>query len=164
YFNDAIKDIQNIVRIPSFASKPEKDAPYGLAVKEVLEETLEICNKLGFKTYKDPENRYGYAEYGNGEKLFGIIGHLDVVPSGDLNKWDYPPFSGEIANNFLYGRGVLDDKGPTILNIYAIKYWMDQNWIPKTYKIRLIFGLTEETTWDSIDHYIKNEKVPDLGY
>ncbi|MDI4567623.1 MAG: M20 family metallopeptidase [Mycoplasma sp.] len=164
YFEDAIKDLQEVIKIPSFASQPALNAPYGVATREVLEKTISICSKLGFKTFKDSENRYGYAEYGDGEKLFGIICHLDVVPSGDESKWTFPPFSGQIANDYLYGRGSVDDKGPTILNIYAIKYWMDQNWKPKNYRIRLIFGLTEETTWESIAHYIKNEELPDLGY
>ncbi|MBY7704420.1 M20/M25/M40 family metallo-hydrolase [Vibrio harveyi] len=46
----------------------------------------------------------------------------------------------------LIGRGSFDDKGPTMMNLYALKYLKDQGYNPDKYKIRMIFGLTEETT------------------
>lgn len=39
------------------------------------------------------------------------MAHFDVVPPGDADKWDRDPFSGEIADGRIYGRGTLDDKG-----------------------------------------------------
>ncbi|MHA1797339.1 MAG: M20/M25/M40 family metallo-hydrolase [Candidatus Helarchaeota archaeon] len=42
-----------------------------------------------------------------------ILSHLDVVPSQDLKKWEFPPFSGEFKDNFIWGRGALDCKGTT---------------------------------------------------
>ena len=49
----------------------------------------------------------------------GIIGHLDVVPEGE--GWTYPPFELTIRDDILYGRGTIDDKGPVIASLYAIK-------------------------------------------
>lgn len=37
-------------------------------------------------------------------------GHTDVVPAGDLSKWDFPPFSGEVKDGWLLGRGASDMK------------------------------------------------------
>lgn len=38
-----------------------------------------------------------------------LLAHLDVVPA-DETMWDVPPFSGEIRDDFLYGRGAIDNK------------------------------------------------------
>ena len=39
-----------------------------------------------------------------------LLAHLDVVPADDATKWDFPPFSAEIHDGFLYGRGAIDTK------------------------------------------------------
>ncbi|WFG99265.1 M20/M25/M40 family metallo-hydrolase [Spiroplasma citri] len=88
---------------------------------------------------------------------------MDVVPPGDLNKWEFEPFKPQIKDYKLFGRGSIDDKGFTIINLYALKYLKDHNYHPD-YTIRLIFGLTEETDWASIKAYMKTEGVPALGY
>ncbi|MCX7115617.1 MAG: succinyl-diaminopimelate desuccinylase [Gammaproteobacteria bacterium] len=52
-----------------------------------------------------------YAQYGTGSPLLVFAGHTDVVPPGDLNAWDTPPFELTEKDGFLYGRGVADMKG-----------------------------------------------------
>ena len=39
-----------------------------------------------------------------------LMAHLDVVPADDETKWDVPPFSAEIRDGFIYGRGTIDNK------------------------------------------------------
>jgi acetylornithine deacetylase/succinyl-diaminopimelate desuccinylase-like protein len=73
------------------------------------------------------------------------------------------PFKPIEKDGKLIGRGSFDDKGPTIMNLYALKYLKDQGFEPD-YKIRLIFGLTEETTWESIHAYVDTFGAADLGY
>lgn len=163
YFDQAIEKIKEIVSIPSYAGEPTKDAPYGEGVLKVLNFAIDLAKSLGFKTYIDSEKKYGYVEYGEGTEIFAILGHLDVVPPGNLEEWKIPPFKPEIINDILYGRGVLDDKGPTIIILYCLKYLKDYGYQPKR-RIRLIFGLTEETTWDSIETYMKKEGTPDFGF
>lgn len=43
--------------------------------------------------------------------LFCFAGHTDVVPTGPHDQWQYPPFSAEVVNGMLYGRGAADMKG-----------------------------------------------------
>ena len=40
----------------------------------------------------------------------GFSGHVDVVPPGDLSKWEFDPFLGNIVNGYLFGRGAVDMK------------------------------------------------------
>ncbi|WHQ36758.1 Sapep family Mn(2+)-dependent dipeptidase [Spiroplasma sp. SV19] len=163
YFSEALTKIQDIIQIPSVRSAAEPNAPFGAGTKAVLDYAINLATELGFKTYQDPENRYGYVEYGTGSEIFAILGHLDVVPAGDLKKWDFEPFQAQIKDGKLLGRGSFDDKGPTIINLYALKYLKDHNYQPD-YCIRLIFGLTEETDWASINAYMTTEGTPALGY
>ncbi|KMQ95484.1 peptidase m20 [Lasius niger] len=86
YFNQAIEKIKEIVSIPSYASLATKNAPYGENVSKVLHYAIDLAKSLGFKTYIDSENKYGYVEYGSGEEIFAILGHLDVVPPGNLEE------------------------------------------------------------------------------
>ncbi len=48
---------------------------------------------------------------GNGKKIIAIDGHIDTVDAGNLNNWNFDPFSGEIKDGFVYGRGSVDQKG-----------------------------------------------------
>ncbi|WP_308699429.1 Sapep family Mn(2+)-dependent dipeptidase [Spiroplasma poulsonii] len=151
------------MKIPSVRSAAQPNAPFGAGTKAVLDYAVNLAKELGFKTYQDPENRYGYVEYGTSAEIFAILRHLDVVPAGDLKKWDFKPFQPQISDGKLLGRGAFDDKGPTIINLYALKYLKDHNYQPD-YCIRLIFGLTEETDWASIKAYMAVEGTPALGY
>ncbi|MFN3658727.1 MAG: succinyl-diaminopimelate desuccinylase [Pseudolabrys sp.] len=58
---------------------------------------------------EDVENLY--ARIGTASPHLMLAGHTDVVPPGDEKAWTHPPFSGEIANGALYGRGAVDMKG-----------------------------------------------------
>nr|WP_245938571.1 M20/M25/M40 family metallo-hydrolase [Spiroplasma phoeniceum] len=59
---------------------------------------------------------------------------MDVVLLGDLNKWEFEPFKPQIKDNKLFGRGAIDDKGPTIINLYALKYLKDPIIANQSYK------------------------------
>jgi succinyl-diaminopimelate desuccinylase len=52
-----------------------------------------------------------YASFGMGAPHLCFAGHTDVVPVGDEAAWTHPPFSGEVVDGKLYGRGAADMKG-----------------------------------------------------
>ncbi len=52
-----------------------------------------------------------YARFGTAAPNFAFAGHTDVVPAGDEARWRFPPFSGEVADGRLWGRGASDMKG-----------------------------------------------------
>lgn len=159
YLDEIIKTTQKLIAFNSIQTEPLENMPFGKANYDCLETCLDVCKNLGF-TVKNLDGYAGYAEIGEGES-FGILAHLDVVPSGD--GWSVDPFSGEIIDGVLYGRGVLDDKGPIVCCIYAIKKLIDEGKMPNK-KIRIIFGCNEESGWECIKHYNKVEKMPEIGF
>jgi putative selenium metabolism hydrolase len=56
---------------------------------------------------------------GNGEKSILFDSHVDTVEVNDADKWDVPPFSGEIVDGRLHGRGSVDMKSAAAASIYA---------------------------------------------
>lgn len=108
----------------------------------------------------------GYAEFGEGEDLIGIVGHLDVVPAIE-DDWEYSPFVPTIDGNYIYGRGAIDDKGPVMASLYAMKavlnYCKDNN-IKINKRVRLIVGLNEEKNWKGIEYYKAHEEIPKIGF
>ena len=102
----------------------------------------------------------GYIEIGEGEKMLGIIGHLDVVPAD--NTWTYDPFNATINDNKIYGRGAVDDKGPVVAALYAMKAVNDNYKLDK--RVRLILGLNEENDWKCIERYKETEEIPTISF
>lgn len=162
-FIEFLGNLDRLISIPSYYQEDKSIYPFGENIQKVLEEMLSICKELGFKTYIDPEGYYGYAEVGEGDKLVGVLGHLDVVPPGNLEKWDNPPFSPVIKDGKYYGRGSQDDKGPTLAAIYALKTLLDSG-LKLNYRIRFIFGTDEENLWRDMPKYIEKEEMPTIGF
>lgn len=153
--------LKNLLSIESVAYQGDSKLPYGEGPAKALDYTLQHCAQLGFKTVNNGY-RYGYAEIGGGDRLIGILCHLDVVPAGD--GWESPAFSGNERNGRLYGRGVTDDKGPVAAVMYAMKDVLDRG-EQLNARVRLILGQTEETgDWVDLEEYKKHEELPDVGF
>src|SRR5882672_3731359 len=56
---------------------------------------------------------------GRKKKALLLLSHMDVVPA-DPQEWQVPPFSGEIRDGEIWGRGALDDKGPGVIELVAM--------------------------------------------
>ena len=161
--NDFLASLKTLISFPSVLNEGENGTPFGQAIQDVLEKTLEIAQEMGFQTYLDPEGYYGYAEIGQGEELLAVLCHLDVVPTGDLEDWQTPPFEATLKDGWLIGRGVQDDKGPSLAALYAVKCLLDQG-VAFTKRIRFIFGTDEETLWRCMNRYNQIEEKADLGF
>lgn len=157
---DIVRDTQELIRIRSVEDKPLPGKPFGEGVNQALEKALEISERLGFKV-KNCEGYAGFAEYGEGQDLVGVLVHLDVVPEGD--GWTYPPYAAEIHDNKIYGRGAIDNKGPAVACLYALKAIKDLN-LPVSKRVRIIFGTNEESGWGCMDYYMSHEEVPSCGF
>ena len=162
-FDQFLEDLQSLISIPSVYAKDDSPYPFGENIDKALKEMLSIAEKLGFVTYYDPKGYYGYADYGSGDTMIGVLGHLDVVPAGDLKHWTNPPFEVTLKDGRVYGRGVQDDKGPTLTAMYAFKAAVESG-LQVNKKVRFIFGTDEENLWRCINRYNELEQIPDYGF
>lgn len=163
-FQDAcIETIKEWVSVPSVLDEDAKDTPFGSEIQRALETALKTCESLGFTTYIDPDGYYGYAETGQGEELMAILCHLDVVPAGDLTKWNTDPFKAEVIDGKLYGRGTQDDKGPSVAALYAVYSLMKAGY-EFDKRIRFVFGTDEETLWREMNIYNEKEEKATFGF
>ncbi|OUP49457.1 dipeptidase PepV [Lachnoclostridium sp. An181] len=159
--DEIFASVKESVAILSVKSEPKEGAPYGEEIQKALVHTLELGKKLGFKT-GNVDNRVGWIEYGEGEEMVGVLGHLDVVPLGE--GWEHDPLGCEVVDGKMYGRGVVDDKGPTIAAIYAMKAIKDLG-LPIERRIRVLFGTDEENGSSCVKHYIANGgEKPTVGF
>ena len=158
-----VEAVKRLVRFPSVLQEGENGTPFGQAIQDVLEDTLVLTEELGFTTYLDPEGYYGYAELGSGQECLAILCHLDVVPAGDVAEWQTNPFEATVKDGYLYGRGVQDDKGPSMVALYAVKALVDAG-VTFNKRIRFIFGTDEETLWRCMNRYNELEEVATMGF
>ncbi|WP_242258731.1 dipeptidase [Streptococcus thoraltensis] len=163
HHEEFLEATKTIVAYPSVLKEGENGTPFGQAIQDVLEKTLDICQKIGFETYIDPEGYYGYADIGQGSETLAILCHLDVVPEGDVHLWNTNPFECVEKDGKLYGRGTQDDKGPSMMALYATKALLDAN-VELNKKIRFIFGTDEETLWRCMNRYNAIEEKATFGF
>lgn len=161
YKDEFFKDLSTVLSIPSANSPADTKYPYGKATGDALDAFLNIAKEMGFKT-KNYDYRVGYAEFGEGEKMIAVLCHLDVVPAGE--GWSEDPFQPRLIEGKIYSRGVADDKGPAMANLYAMKALKDEGFQPNC-RIRLIVGLNEEKGFGCMKHYRQiGAELPVAGY
>jgi succinyl-diaminopimelate desuccinylase len=85
--------------------------------------------ELGFTVKKIPSNGVSnlWAEYGKNGPLFAFSGHTDVVPPGNINKWQSSPFEATIKEGYLFGRGAADMKSALAAMLVACKIFLKKN-------------------------------------
>jgi succinyl-diaminopimelate desuccinylase len=167
--DEMVTALQGVLRIPSVEAPAAGDAsPFGAPVREALDYTLKLCDKLGFRT-KDVAGYAGHAEFGSGHEMIAALGHLDVVPEGD--RWEHEPYGAQLDGGYIYARGASDDKGPTYAALFGAKAIMECR-LPISRRIRVIFGCNEESGFGCVEHYFnvaKEERplyafTPDAGF
>ena len=159
---EIVADLQKLIQIPSVLDEKAVSAemPFGPKPLEALNFMLNEGQKAGFLT-KNIDNMAGHIEMGEGDETLGILCHVDVVPEG--NGWTYPPFEGIEADGKVYGRGAIDDKGPTIAAWMAMKL-VKESGIELNKKVRMIIGTDEESGFRCVTRYFEKEAMPEIGF
>src|ERR1700741_4484965 len=141
---DALSIPRDLVRCPSVT-------PADAGALGVLENLL---TSHGFEVHRVTFSEPGtadidnlYARIGPGAPHITFAGHTDVVPPGDEAAWSHGPFSGEVKDGFLYGRGAVDMKGGIACSVAAVlQYLRDNGGKPKGSISFLITGDEEDVS------------------
>ena len=157
-FEQMKADLKSIVDINSEYSEDVK--PFGSGPRKALDQALKLMEEKGLRT-TNVDYYCGFGETGQGEKLIGILAHLDVVPAGD--GWDSDPYDMIEKDGYVFGRGVTDDKGAGIASMYALKYLIDEGYEFKK-RVRLILGCNEEKGSACIRYYVSKYGHVDYGF
>ncbi len=161
-FDEQIQSIKELISIPSVSrGEALPGMPLGRHVHDALTYTLELAGKLGFESARSLDGYCGVVDYGTGDEMLMIMAHLDVVPAGPA--WSSDPFAPEIRNGRLYGRGVVDDKGPAVCALYALSAVREAG-VPLRRRVRILLGCDEEKDWACIDRYKRTEPEPALAF
>lgn len=155
-----INSVCEILKIRSVEGPPLEGKPFGEGVAQALDYALNLAKSFGLRT-KNLDNYAGWAEWGEGDEMVGILVHLDVVPEG--SGWTYPPFGGEIHDGKIYGRGASDNKGPAMTAIYALKVLKDAG-VKFNRRVRVIFGTNEESGMKCIKYYLEHDEEPTMAF
>ena len=149
------------IHIPSVKAERDGDAPFGKEVARALHTALADAAAMGFET-RNIDNYAGDVRMGKlGVEPLGILGHLDVVPTGD--GWKVDPFAAVIEDGRMYGRGTSDDKGPAVAALYAMLA-VKRAGIPLKREVRLILGCDEESGWEDMHYYAAHMDMPKVGF
>lgn len=119
-YSSTLKLAQKLINIPSLS-------PKDLGCQDILIKRLTRC---GFTVepinFKDTKNFWAWKKGKKGleGKTVTFAGHTDVVPTGFIESWDFPPFCATIRNGFLFGRGAADMKGAIAAMIIAVENFL----------------------------------------
>jgi len=78
------------------------------------------------------------------DKKIWVMTHIDVVPPGDLSKWDTDPYEAVVKDGKIFGRGVEDNGQELVASLFAIKTLMEMGIEPE-YDVCLLLVADEET-------------------
>ena len=134
-----LAELATVVRIPSVGgTDAENDAQHYIALRlgeaglEVDHWQLDLADLTSRDDFPgmevDRREAWGVVARlpgtGDGASLM-LNGHIDVVPIGDADAWNDPPFAAEMRNDTMFGRGTCDMKAGLIANVFAVQAIQD---------------------------------------
>lgn len=134
---DPVNFAAELIRCPSVTPA---DAGALDLLEKVLTEIGFTCTRLPFQEPDTARVDNLYARLGDAAPHICFAGHTDVVPVGAADNWQKDPFSGEISDDKLWGRGAADMKGAIAAFVAATADYLSQNGKPKGSISLLITG------------------------
>jgi len=164
YTDEMMKSLKEFIAIDSVydESTVDKENPFGKGVSNALQYIEKLAKKDGF-IVKNYDNMVVEILTNELEPNVTIMAHADVVPTG--TGWPQDPFTLTEKGDFLYARGVADDKGPLLSCYYGLKALRDNNLLGN-YQVRFLVGGNEERGSACMEHYFKTlkKKQPTFGF
>ncbi|MFJ7438944.1 succinyl-diaminopimelate desuccinylase [Methylorubrum thiocyanatum] len=115
---------QALIRCPSVT--PEEGGALSFLAERLTEAGFSVERPV-FSEAGTPDIENLYARIGTAGPVLVFAGHTDVVPPGEAASWTHGPFSGEITDGFLYGRGAVDMKGGIACMLAATLSFLDRH-------------------------------------
>ena len=147
------KNLSEIIKVPAMSNKEKESV---LFLKD-------MCEKAGFDEVRIDGLGNLLARVGNGPRKLVIDAHIDTVGIGDRSQWKKDPFSGDIENGLVHGRGTSDQTGGAASMITAGRILKELGYKGQ-YSVWFAFTIIEEDC-DGIcwKYLIEEEKfVPDF--
>lgn len=141
--------LSEMIRLPTVSAELEERgaAPFEAFVGLIAEQYPLVHEKLALERHTAFGLLFHWKGAAPGDPLV-LMAHYDVVPVDESDDWTHPPFSGVIADDIVYGRGALDDKGPLIVVLEAVENLLSSGFTPAR-DVYLSFGGNEETFGDA---------------
>lgn len=160
HMDDILADLAEIISIESIADEQSEIQPFGAGSARALAWGEKKLAELGMET-KNFDNYAVRGDFEAGEEpALGILAHLDTVPVS--SGWSYPPFELTVRDGVLYGRGTIDDKGPAVAVLWAVKAIRDMGLPMRNF--RVIFGGNEENGCKDMEYYESCEAFPPMVF
>lgn len=154
YRDEFFEDLNKLMSLESVdGANPEE-------CRKALDFILQRAKDFGLEGELVTEQS-AHVTLGSGGKLCGVLSHLDVVPAG--NNWSVNPFTLTEQNGRLYGRGIADDKGAALVNLYCLRA-LKESGVEGRNTVRAIYGTGEETGMKDMDGYFKAQPLPDMAF
>lgn len=154
YQDELLKDLDTLLRMESVDGVHDEECAKALAF------LLKRARDFGL-TGEAVTDKSAHVQLGEGGKLCGVLAHVDVVPAG--NNWSVIPFALTERGGRLYGRGIADDKGAALINLYCLRA-LKEHGVQGKNTLRAIFGSAEETGMHDMTGYFKKMPLPDMAF
>lgn len=143
-FEDAGRILSGMVKIPTVSGHGNEKDYHIEAYREYLKKEFDGIFSLA-EEIAVGEARFLRLPGNSGVEHRPVLftGHMDVVPAADAGAWEYPPFSGEIAEQRVWGRGAQDMKGPQCALLMALDGLLKEGFRPQR-EIWLYLSCDEE--------------------
>ncbi len=154
YKDELLADLNTLIGFESVDGAKDDEC------KKALDFILKRAGDFGLETEKVTD-KSAHVQLGSGGKLCGVLSHLDVVPAG--NNWSVQPYTLTEKDGRLYGRGIADDKGAALVNLYCLRA-LKENGVKGANTLRAIYGTAEESGMSDMDGYFEKMPVPDMAF
>lgn len=154
YKDELINDLNTLLSFESVADEKPEECTKALDFIMKRAEEFGLCGEL-------VTDKSAHIQLGEGGKLCGVLAHLDVVPAG--SNWSVEPFALTDKDGRFYGRGIADDKGAALINLYCLRA-IKESGVEGKNTLRAIYGTTEECGMEDMNGYFEKMPVPDMSF
>ncbi len=143
-----IKNLSKAIQIPTICNVDESLVDWSKfdEFHAFLKETYPLVHdNLDLEIVSTRSLLYHWKSAHPEKEPIALLAHQDVVPvtPGTEEDWEYPPFSGEVADGYVWGRGAIDMKNHLIGVMEAVETLLEEGYVPER-DVYLCFGHNEE--------------------